>query len=61
MNIVYLKDFGHLALLGEGAVVFNGQDDGHVGAEERGAVHSLHHILKDHGRQQQRKAVVYKM
>lgn len=45
----YLEDFGHLALLRQGAVVLYGQDDGHVGVDERGPADCLHHILEDHG------------
>ena len=33
--VSYLEDVGHLALLRQGTVVLYGQDDGHVGVNER--------------------------
>lgn len=48
----YFEDFSHLALLRKGAVVFYGQDDGHVRIDKGSPVNCLHHILEDHGRDQ---------
>lgn len=47
----YLEDLRHLALLWKGAVILDGQDDGHVSIDKRGPVNCLHHILEHHGRE----------
>lgn len=42
----YLEDVSHLALLRQGAVVLDGQDDGHVGYDKRRPVNCFHHVLQ---------------
>lgn len=41
----YLEDVGHLALLGQRAVVLYGDDDRHVGRDERVAIDGFNHLL----------------
>lgn len=43
----YLENLGHLALLGQRAVVLYGDDDRHVGGDERVALDGFHHLLPE--------------
>lgn len=53
--MAHLEDLGHLALLGQRAVVLYGDDDRHVWRDERVAIDGLDHLLwereglKEHG------------
>lgn len=47
----HLEDLGHLALLGQRAVVLYGDDDRHVGGDERVAIDGFHHLLPQTDRQ----------
>ena len=48
----HLEDYGHLLLLGEGAVVLDGEDDGEGRGHERRLGDSLHDVSeRDLGRQ----------
>lgn len=44
--LLYLEDFSHLALLWQRAVVLDGQDDRHVGCDERRPVDCFYHVLQ---------------
>lgn len=43
--MMHLKDLSHFALLRQRAVVLDGQDHGHLGVHERGAIDGFHHVL----------------
>lgn len=46
-SMAYLENLGHLALLRQRAVVFYGDDDGHVGSDERVAIDGFNHLLRE--------------
>lgn len=49
--MAYLENLGHLALLGQRAVVLYGDDDRHVGGDERVAIDGLNHLLWERERE----------
>lgn len=51
----HLEDLGHFALLKQRAVVLNGQDHGHLGVHEGGAIDGFHNILSEQRQDQQKE------